>query len=53
MIAICGLAKDAHQGAFQGERTTADKACVVLFQYVSDHRYPEDLEPGGDQRLDE
>lgn len=31
MIAICGLAKDAHKGAFQGQQTMADKACV-LFQ---------------------
>lgn len=31
MIAICGLAKDAHKGTFQGQQTMADKACV-LFQ---------------------
>lgn len=31
MIAICGLATDAHKGAFQGQQTIADKACVVLF----------------------
>lgn len=53
MIAICGPAKDAHKGASQGQQTMADKACLVLFQYMSDHSYPEDLEPGGDERLDE
>lgn len=30
MIAICGLVTDAHKGAFQGQQTMADKACVVL-----------------------
>lgn len=30
MIAICGLASDAHKGSFQGQQTMADKACVDL-----------------------
>lgn len=30
MIAICGLATDAHKGAFQGQQTMADKTCVDL-----------------------
>lgn len=49
MVAICGLVKDAHKGAFQGWQAMADRACVGLIQYRSDHGSPGELGPGGDQ----